>query len=72
VRVLLAFVLNTGRTVEHWHTRTKTRSISILQKMSARAWLEMNPADAKRLNLKPHHRVDVISARGRIAGWNCA
>ena len=61
------FVLNTGRTVEHWHTRTKTGAISILQEMSPRAWLEMNPADAHRLNLKPHDRVEVISARGRVS-----
>ena len=61
------FVLNTGRTVEHWHTRTKTGAISILQEMSPRAWLEMNPADAHRLNLKPHDRVDVVSARGRVS-----
>lgn len=60
-------VLNTGRTVEHWHTRTKTGSISILQQMSPRAWLEMNPADAMRLKLKPHDRVDVVSARGRVS-----
>ena len=60
-------VLNTGRTVEHWHTRTKTGVVSILQEMSPRGWLEMNPADAGRLNLKPHDRVDVISARGRVS-----
>ncbi len=60
-------VLNTGRTVEHWHTRTKTGAISILQQLSPRAWLEMNPLDADRLNLKPHDRVDVISARGRVS-----
>ncbi len=60
-------VLNTGRTVEHWHTRTKTGNISILQEMSPRAWLEMNPADARRLNLKPHDRVEIISARGRVS-----
>ncbi len=61
------FVLNTGRTVEHWHTRTKTGAISILQQLSPRAWLEMNPSDASRLNLKPHDRVDVVSARGRVS-----
>jgi anaerobic selenocysteine-containing dehydrogenase len=61
------FVLNTGRTVEHWHTRTKTGAISILQQLSPRAWLEMNPFDASRLNLKHHDRVDVISARGRVS-----
>lgn len=61
-------VLNTGRTVEHWHTRTKTGNISILQQLSPRAWLEMNPADASALKLKPHDRVDVVSARGRVSG----
>jgi assimilatory nitrate reductase catalytic subunit len=61
------FVLNTGRTVEHWHTRTKTGAISILQQMSPRAWLEMNPVDARRLALDPHDRVEVISARGRVS-----
>jgi len=60
-------ILNTGRTVEHWHTRTKTGAISILQRMSPRAWLEMNPRDANRMNLKAHDRVDVISARGRVS-----
>jgi len=60
-------VLNTGRTVEHWHTRTKTGAISILQQLSPRAWLEMNPIDANRLNLKPHDRVEVVSARGRVS-----
>jgi predicted molibdopterin-dependent oxidoreductase YjgC len=61
------FILNTGRTVEHWHTRTKTGGISILQRMSPRAWLEMNPVDADHLELRPHDRVEVISARGRVS-----
>lgn len=60
-------ILNTGRTVEHWHTRTKTGAISILQRMSPRAWLEMNPKDAHQLNLQAHDRVEVISARGRVS-----
>lgn len=60
-------ILNTGRTVEHWHTRTKTGAISILQRMSPRAWLEMNPKDAGCLGLKAHDRVEVISARGRVS-----
>ncbi|MDE3188802.1 MAG: molybdopterin-dependent oxidoreductase [Acidobacteriota bacterium] len=60
-------ILNTGRTVEHWHTRTKTGGISILQRLSPRAWLEMNPVDAGKLGLKPHEHVDVISARGRVS-----
>jgi assimilatory nitrate reductase catalytic subunit len=61
------FVLNTGRTVEHWHTRTKTGNVPILEHLSPRAWLEMNPADAKRLNLRSHDRVSVVSRRGSVA-----
>ena len=60
------FVLNTGRTVEHWHTRTKTGQVPILERMSPNAWLEMNTRDANNLRLKPHDRVDVISRRGRV------
>jgi assimilatory nitrate reductase catalytic subunit len=60
------FILNTGRTVEHWHTGTKTRAVPILAGMSPRAWLEMNPRDAQRLHLKPHDHVSVISKRSRL------
>ena len=60
------FVLNTGRTVEHWHTRTKTGKVPILERLSPNAWVEMNPADARALRLKPQDRVDVVSRRGRI------
>lgn len=59
-------VLNTGRTVEHWHTRTKTGKVPILERLSPNAWLEMNTRDAQALKLKPHDRVDVISRRGRV------
>ncbi|HLG54066.1 MAG TPA: nitrate reductase [Vicinamibacterales bacterium] len=62
------FVLNTGRTVEHWHTRTKTGKVPILEHLSPNAWLEMNPRDARQLRLKPQDRVDVVSRRGRIPG----
>jgi len=60
------FILNTGRIVEHWHTRTKTGAVAILEQMSPRAWLEMNPVDAKRLTLRPHDMVDIVSTRGRV------
>jgi len=62
------FVLNTGRTVEHWHTRTKTGVVPILDAMSPRAWLEMNPRDARRLGLRPHDRVTVLSSRSQVDG----
>jgi len=60
------FVLNTGRTVEHWHTRTKTGRVPILERLSPRPWLEMNPRDGRALGLKPAERVDVVSRRGII------
>lgn len=62
------FVLNTGRTVEHWHTRTKTSQVPILERLSPNAWLEMNPRDAKAAKLEPHMCVDIISRRGRTSG----
>ncbi len=60
------FVLNTGRTVEHWHTRTKTKEVKILERMAPTAWLEMNPRDARRLGFRPHDLVTVVSPRSRI------
>jgi anaerobic selenocysteine-containing dehydrogenase len=62
------FILNTGRTVEHWHTRTKTAQVAILEHLSPNAWLEMNPRDADALKLQPHAHVDIVSRRGRTSG----
>jgi assimilatory nitrate reductase catalytic subunit len=59
-------ILNTGRTVEHWHTRTKTARVDLLNKMVPNAWLEMNPTDAARLKLRSHDRVSVISRRSQV------
>jgi anaerobic selenocysteine-containing dehydrogenase len=59
-------ILNTGRTVEHWHTRTKTAQVALLHNMVPNAWLEMNPADAAQLQLKPHDRVTVFSRRSTV------
>ena len=61
------FILNTGRTVEHWHTRTKTAQVDMLNKMVPNAWLEMNPVDAERLKLHSHDKVTVTSRRSNVA-----
>lgn len=58
--------LNTGRTVEHWHTRTKTGRVGILEEMAPEAWVEVNPADAARLRIQSGDRVRVTSARGSV------
>ena len=60
------FWLNTGRTVEHWHTRTKTGEIPLLNRLSPEAWVEMNPRDAKRLKLEHGDYVRVESRRGSV------
>ena len=59
-------ILNTGRTVEQWHTRTKTKTISILNDLAPEAWIEINPKDAKKLEVKSGERLDISSIRGRI------
>jgi assimilatory nitrate reductase catalytic subunit len=61
-------VLNTGRTVEHWHTRTKTKEVAILERLAPHACLEINPRDAGRYGLRSHDRVDIVSRRGRVRG----
>lgn len=59
-------ILNTGRTVEHWHTRTKTGAVAMLHGMVPNAWLEMNPIDAERLALRQHDRITVVSRRSAV------
>ncbi len=60
------FILNTGRTVEHWHTRTKTAQVDMLNGMVPNAWLEMNPVDAERLKLRSHDKVTIVSRRDKV------
>jgi assimilatory nitrate reductase catalytic subunit len=59
-------VLNTGRTVEHWHTRTKTGQVPLLEGLAPEAWVEINPSDAERLRIRTGDVVRVISPRGAI------
>ncbi|MGQ0615711.1 MAG: molybdopterin oxidoreductase family protein [Acidimicrobiia bacterium] len=60
------FVLNTGRTVEHWHTRTKTGRIPILEAMAPEAWVEINPGDAAALGVRSGDLVRMVSERGAV------
>ncbi|HEX5670042.1 MAG TPA: molybdopterin-dependent oxidoreductase, partial [Sulfuricurvum sp.] len=59
-------VLNTGRTVEQWHTRTKTGDIGILNDLAPEAWVDINPADASALQVKSGDRLSISSVRGRV------
>ncbi len=60
------FILNTGRTVEHWHTRTKTGRIGVLDALAPEAWVDMNPADAHELGLRTGDAERVSSRRGVV------
>jgi anaerobic selenocysteine-containing dehydrogenase len=59
------FILNTGRTVEHWHTRTKTGKVAILDKLISEAWIDISRPDALRLGVSDGDFVRLASRRGK-------
>jgi anaerobic selenocysteine-containing dehydrogenase len=59
-------LLNTGRTVYHWHTRTKTARAPELEQAAPEPWIELAPEDAERLEIADGDLVAVESPRGRI------
>jgi predicted molibdopterin-dependent oxidoreductase YjgC len=61
-------VLNTGRTVEHWHTRTKTGRVPILEGLAPEPWLEMHPRDAAAVGVRSGDLVRITSPRGTVEG----
>jgi anaerobic selenocysteine-containing dehydrogenase len=65
-RVGYPYLLNTGRTVEHWHTRTKTGRVEILDRLAPTGWIEMSPTDAEELRVLSGQMVKVSSRRGTI------
>lgn len=62
------FVLNTGRLVYHFHTRTKTGRSALLNARAPRAYVEVNPGDAERLGIGTGDLVEITSALGRWEG----
>jgi assimilatory nitrate reductase catalytic subunit len=62
------FLLITGRgTVAQWHTQTRTAKSAVLRKLySASPIVEINPADARQLSIRPGNMVWIVSQRGRI------
>jgi ferredoxin-nitrate reductase len=60
------FSLTTGRTVYHFHTRTKTGRSPQLDAAAPDAWVELAPPDARRLGVEEGDRVAIESPRGRI------
>ena len=58
------FVLSTGRVLEHWHTGTMTLAAKELRRAQPEAFLEVNPVDAKELDIRSGDMVRITSRRG--------
>ena len=60
------FWLNTGRVVEHWHTGSMTRRIPVLHRAMPKAYVELNPDDAEKMNIKTGDNVKLTTRRGSL------
>ncbi len=58
------FWLNSGRVIEHFHTRTKTGKLGNLNKFSPTPYMEINPDSAKAMGIKSMQYVRLVSRRG--------
>lgn len=61
-------LLLTGRgSAAQWHTQTRTKKSAVLRKLyPENLYVEINPADADRLGVRPHEWVFVESQRGSV------
>ena len=58
------FWMNSGRVVEHFHTRTRTGKVGNINKFSPTPYMEMNPDSAKELGIKHGGYARLTSRRG--------
>jgi len=58
------FWLNSGRVVEHFHTRTRTGKVGNGNKFSPTPYMEMNPDAANELGIKHGSYARLVSRRG--------
>ncbi|WP_407561770.1 molybdopterin oxidoreductase family protein [Streptomyces sp. 184] len=56
--------LTTGRSVHHWHTRTKTARVPELNAAAPDVWVELCPDDARDRGIRDGDLVRVASRRG--------
>lgn len=62
------FRLTTGRTLYHFHTRTKTARAPELNAAAPDVWVEAGPADADAYGLSEGDLVEVATPRGALRG----
>ncbi len=60
------FILTTGRILHHYHTGTMTRRSWALDYEYPEPYIEINPKDAKKLELSKGSKVKVTSRRGHL------
>lgn len=60
------YVATTGRTLYHFHTRTKTRRARELQRAAPEVWVGLAAADAEREGIAEADLVEIDSRRGRV------
>jgi ferredoxin-nitrate reductase len=60
------FRYTTGRTLYHFHTRTKTARAPQLNDAAPEVWVEMHPSDADGLGISEGDKVSVQSPRGNL------
>ena len=58
------FWMNSGRVVEHFHTRTRTGKVGNINKFSPTPYMEMNPDSAKELGITHGGYARLTSRRG--------
>jgi formate dehydrogenase alpha subunit len=59
-------LLNTGRVLEQWHTRSMTGRIPALDRLAPEALVEIHPDDASAIGIEAGSRVRVSSRRGAV------
>ncbi|MEN8150665.1 MAG: nitrate reductase [Planctomycetota bacterium] len=57
---------STGRIIDHWHTGTMTMRVPELLRANPYSFVEVNPADAKRLGIRNRDMVEIESRRGKV------
>ncbi|NUS80209.1 MAG: molybdopterin-dependent oxidoreductase [Streptomyces sp.] len=60
--------LNTGRTIYHFHTRTKTGRTPQLNAAAPEVWVEISTGEARRHGVAEGDLVEVTSRRGSLRG----
>jgi predicted molibdopterin-dependent oxidoreductase YjgC len=60
------FILTTGRNLYQYHSGSMTRRVVAIEEHAGEAYVELNPADGKRLGIKAGDSVIVRSKRGEV------